>query len=43
MKELNIILMQEAVRQWNGHDVTQLMAKYGTLKSMSRSLIDPSR
>ena len=36
MKEINIILMSEAVKQWNGRDVTELMSKYGTLKRLSK-------
>lgn len=36
MKELNRILMYEAVKQWNGRDVTELMSKYGMLKRMSK-------
>lgn len=33
---INIILMQEAVRTWDGRDVTELMSRYGLLKRLGK-------
>lgn len=35
-KVLNIILMNEAVKSWDGSDVTELMSQYGKLKRFSQ-------